>query len=46
MNPEIEAHNAGQATVEEREICEALAKTIYKLLPEAQSKIWHRHPVW
>ena len=23
-----------------------LAKQIDKLLPEAESKIWHRHPVW
>lgn len=31
---------------EEREICETLAATIDALLSEAESKIWHRHPVW
>lgn len=46
MNPDIEAFNEGQATVEERQICGALAATICELLPEAESKIWHRHPVW
>jgi uncharacterized protein YdhG (YjbR/CyaY superfamily) len=46
MNPEIEAFNEGQSTREDRQICETLATTIYALLPEAESKIWHRHPVW
>ncbi|MEZ6134492.1 MAG: DUF1801 domain-containing protein [Pirellulaceae bacterium] len=46
MAPEIEAYNQGQATVDEQQICEALAATIDKLLPEAEGKIWHRHPVW
>ena len=30
----------------EREICELLSKLIDNELPEAESKIWHRHPVW
>jgi hypothetical protein len=46
MNPDIEAFNEDQATAEERQICETLATTINKLLPEAESKIWHRNPVW
>ena len=46
MHPDIEAFNAGQATEEERRICQTLAATIDELLPEAESKIWHRHPVW
>lgn len=46
MNPDIAAYNEEQATVEERLICETLATTICELLPEAESKIWHRHPVW
>ena len=45
-NPDIESFNKGQATLEERQICETLATTIYDLLPDAESKIWHRHPVW
>lgn len=31
---------------EERAICTFLATSISKLLPEAENKIWHRHPVW
>lgn len=46
MSPEIEAFNGCQSTVEERQICEILAITICELLPDAESKIWHRHPVW
>jgi len=30
----------------DRMICEKLAKEINTALPEAESKIWHRHPVW
>lgn len=46
MSPDIEAFNEVQATVEEQHICETLATTIDELLPEAESKIWHWHPVW
>ena len=46
MNAEIETFNEGQSTVEEQQICATLAATIYELLPQAESKIWHRHPVW
>lgn len=46
MNPDIQAFNEAQATTEEREVCETLATAIDKLLPEAECKIWHRHPVW
>jgi len=30
----------------DRVICEKLAKEINAALPEAERKIWHRHPVW
>ncbi|MBL8810984.1 MAG: DUF1801 domain-containing protein [Planctomycetaceae bacterium] len=30
----------------DREICEKLANVINKALPDAESKIWHAHPVW
>jgi hypothetical protein len=30
----------------DREICQLLSAEIDKRLPEAQSKVWHRHPVW
>jgi uncharacterized protein YdhG (YjbR/CyaY superfamily) len=46
MHPDIETYNVGQKDGEERQICEALATTISELLPEAENKIWHRHPVW
>lgn len=31
---------------EEKKICAALTKLIDKGLPKAESKIWHRQPVW
>lgn len=46
MNTDIDSYNEGQVTTEDRLICETLAMAICKLLPEAESKIWHRHPVW
>jgi uncharacterized protein YdhG (YjbR/CyaY superfamily) len=30
----------------DRVICEKLAKEISAVLPKAENKIWHRHPVW
>lgn len=45
MNPEIIAYNEKQVN-EERRVCELLSKSLDKLLPEAENKIWHRHPVW
>ena len=46
MNPEIEVFNRDRETVDEQRICDTLATSIDKLLPEAESKIWHGHPVW
>lgn len=45
MNKEILAFNDLQSA-EDREICNLLAQEIDKHLPEAENKIWHRHPVW
>jgi hypothetical protein len=45
MHLEIKTFNEAQEEGD-REICEALSLLIDKHLPEAQSKIWHRHPVW
>ena len=42
---EIVAFNAKQAP-EDAAICDALRQAIDTGLPEATSKIWHRHPVW
>lgn len=41
----IEAFNSEQST-EDQQICEKLMFEINQGLPEAESKIWHRHPVW
>ena len=45
MNPEIKGYNESQAP-SDIEICNLLATTIDKELREAESKIWHAHPVW
>jgi hypothetical protein len=45
MNKEINAYNNNQ-TVGHKEICDLLATTIGNELTEAESKIWHSHPVW
>ena len=45
MNADIKAFNEKQES-SDRKICELLSAEIDKRLPEAQSKIWHRHPVW
>ena len=29
-----------------RELCRLLAQLIVEHLPEAENKLWHRHPVW
>jgi hypothetical protein len=41
----IQAFNEAQ-TGEDREICERLRRVIDRELPEAESRIWHAHPVW
>lgn len=45
MNQDILAYNESQTT-EFQEVCNTLAHIIDQFLPEAESKIWHRHPVW
>jgi hypothetical protein len=45
MNSEIQTYNNRQITVD-KEICDLLAITIDSELTEAESKIWHAHPVW
>ncbi|MBK9154660.1 MAG: DUF1801 domain-containing protein [Chloracidobacterium sp.] len=44
-HPDIKAYNEG-LTPEDTAICDRLAAEISRGLPEAESKIWHRHPVW
>ncbi|TKC09652.1 DUF1801 domain-containing protein [Pedobacter frigoris] len=45
MNTEIQTYNDLQSA-EDKEICNLLAGEIDKSLPDAENKIWHRHPVW
>jgi hypothetical protein len=45
MNKDIQAFNDLQSP-EEKEVCQLLAKVIDQYLKEAESKIWHAHPVW
>ncbi|MFZ1291293.1 MAG: DUF1801 domain-containing protein [Melioribacteraceae bacterium] len=45
MNTDIQTYNEKQTTAD-REICDFLAKIIDSELAEAESKIWHAHPVW
>ena len=46
MNPEIQAYNEELESTEDQLICETLANSLCELLPDAECKIWHRHPVW
>jgi len=45
MHPDITTYNNNQNTTDQ-EICNLLAQEIDKALPEAESKVWHAHPVW
>lgn len=45
MNKDIVAYNTSQAAPD-RLICELLCQEIDSVLPEAENKIWHGHPVW
>lgn len=45
MNSEIQTYNE-QMDELEQQICNELADSIDSELPQATSKIWHRHPVW
>jgi hypothetical protein len=45
MPPDIRAYNASQSPTDKK-ICALIAKEIDGGLPKAESKIWHRHPVW
>lgn len=45
MNKDIKTYNSKLA-FEEKKICNILADEIDRGLPEAESKIWHAHPVW
>jgi hypothetical protein len=45
MNKDIKAYHDALSP-EDREICEVLYGVISDNLPDAENKVWHRHPVW
>jgi hypothetical protein len=45
MNNEITDYNCRQSP-EDQKICNQLAAIIHSELSEAESKVWHAHPVW
>jgi hypothetical protein len=45
MNKEIKVYNDKQ-TSDDKEICNQLSTIFDNELTEAESKIWHGHPVW
>ncbi len=45
IHKDILAYNKAQAA-SDRRICDTLVKAIDRHLPDAECKIWHRHPVW
>lgn len=45
MNSDIQAYNDALSATDKL-ICQQLAQVIDKHLTGAESKIWHRHPVW
>lgn len=45
MTPEIQSYHVGLSATD-KAICELLAHEIDSELVEAESKIWHGHPVW
>jgi len=45
MHKDIKAYN-DTLSPEDTTICNVLAREIDKSLKTAESKIWHRHPVW
>lgn len=45
MHPDITSY-IERLEPAQKEICDLLARIIDDQLPDAQSKIWHAHPVW
>ena len=45
MDKDIKKYNSSQ-TPNDRKICNLLAAEIDRNLPDAESKVWHAHPVW
>ena len=45
MVKEVKAYNNALLKAD-KDIAKLLAEEIDKSMPEAENKIWHRHPVW
>ena len=45
MHPEVHAYNEALDAAD-KAIATLLAGEIERALPEAENKVWHRHPVW
>ena len=45
MHADTERYHADQSP-DDRRICDLLAREIGRVLPEAENKVWHAHPVW
>ncbi|QNN71661.1 DUF1801 domain-containing protein [Thermomonas carbonis] len=45
MHHDVRIYNDALAD-DDKAICELLAHQIDRALPEAENRIWHRHPVW
>jgi hypothetical protein len=45
MHADTKSYHAALAPADRR-ICALLAREIEAALPEAENKVWHRHPVW
>jgi hypothetical protein len=45
MHPDTATYNQSLPS-DEAAICQRLAEAIDDVLPEAENKIWHAHPVW
>lgn len=45
IHPDTTAYNRRQSP-QDQAVCDLLAREIDRLLPEAENKVWHAHPVW
>ncbi len=45
MNADVKAYNQALAAGDQA-IADLLSTTIDEALPDAENKVWHRHPVW
>ncbi|MDY0089022.1 MAG: DUF1801 domain-containing protein [Flavobacteriaceae bacterium] len=45
MNTDIQNYNDSQSE-DDKKVCEFLGKEINRNLSDAESKVWHKHPVW